>query len=110
MSFCDSVWYPTLASGADATSLRVDIVTVPQRRIDDRIRVLCAKLQAASHGDLETILQELLKLVHQKNERLKRRAARLLLKGDLEPERRASLQLVNAKLQQRRSDEPGDLD
>jgi hypothetical protein len=65
-------------------------VRVPQRRIDDRIRKLCATAQAASHRDLEPILQELLALVHQKVERLRRRAARLLLKGEhLEPERRA---------------------
>jgi hypothetical protein len=61
----------------------------PARRIDDRIRKLCAKAQAASNGDSEPILRELLVLVRQKTDRLKRRAARLLLKGEhLEPERR----------------------
>ncbi len=64
----------------------------PQRRIDDRIRKLCTKLKAAASAsarDVEPVLQELLGLVHRKNERLKRRAARLLLKGEhLEPERR----------------------
>lgn len=64
-----------------------------QRRVDDRIRELYAKAATASSGDLEPILQELLELVHQKLERLKRRAARLLLKGaHLEPERRKTLQ------------------
>lgn len=63
------------------------------RRVDDRIRELYAKASSAPNEDLEPILQELLALVHRKSERLKRRAARLLLKGDhLEPERRKSLQ------------------
>lgn len=62
----------------------------PQRRIDDRLRKLCAKAIIAPDGDRETILQEVLELVHQKSERLKRRAARLLLKGShLEPERKS---------------------
>jgi hypothetical protein len=44
---------------------------------------------AASDGDIEPALQELLELVHQKLEELKRRAARALLKGEhLQPERR----------------------
>ena len=61
----------------------------PERRIDDRIRQLCARAMVASDGDVEPALQELLDLVHQKMEELKRRAARLLLKGEhLEPERR----------------------
>jgi DNA-binding LacI/PurR family transcriptional regulator len=47
------------------------------------------KALSAADGELEAIRQELLTLVHQKIERLKRRAARLLLEGDhLEPERR----------------------
>ena len=67
-------------------------MSVPQRRIDDRIRKLSAKIHAASDGDSKPDLQELLKLIHQKNERLKRRAAGLLLIGEkLEPERRESL-------------------
>lgn len=64
---------------------------VPQRRIDDRMRKLCVKAQSATDGDLQPILQELLVLIRQKDERLKRRAARLLLKGEhLEPERRST--------------------
>ena len=69
-------------------------MALPQRRIDDRLRALCAKLPAVPEHEFETVLQELLELVHQVNERLKRRAARLFLKGDHpEPERRASMQL-----------------
>ena len=72
---------------------------VPKRRIDDRIRALCARLTACGNGDLEPILQELLELVHRKNERLARRAARLLLKGQhLEPERRAMFQSPDTKI------------
>jgi hypothetical protein len=65
----------------------------PRRRLDDRIRAVCAKIEAASDGDLATFLQELLKLVHEKNERLKSRAAKLklMLNGQRpDPERRTS--------------------
>jgi hypothetical protein len=63
----------------------------PRRRIDDRIRMVCASLTAASNGDAEPALRELLRLVHQKADRLKSRAARLLLNGDhLDGERRKS--------------------
>ena len=76
-------------------------MSVPNRRIDDRIRALCAKLKSAPDGDVENLLSELLKLVRQKNERLKGRAARLLLKGEhLEPERRVSMQLRHTNNQQ----------
>ena len=62
---------------------------LPQRRIDDRLVKLCAKAKAARDAESRAILQEILQLVHQKNERLKRRAARLLLNGEhLEGERR----------------------
>ena len=65
------------------------LMRVPQRRIDDRLLKLCAKAKAARDGDSRAILQEVLHLVHQKNERLKRRAGRLLLNGEhLEGERR----------------------
>ena len=66
-------------------------MTVPQRRIDDRIRQLCAKAMGASNGDEAPVLRELLVLVHQKGERLKSRAAKLLLNGEhLDGERRKS--------------------
>lgn len=55
------------------------------------MRALCAKALTARDAELEPLLQELLELVHQKGERLKRRAARLLIKHDnLEPERRGT--------------------
>jgi hypothetical protein len=65
---------------------------VPQRRLDDQLRAICAKLRIATSDDLEDILQELLTLVHRRAERIRARAARLLLKGEqLEPERRKSM-------------------
>jgi hypothetical protein len=68
-------------------------MSFPQRRIDDRIRLVCASLTAASNGDAEPALRELLRLVHQKADRLKSRAARLLLNGQgLDGERRRSFQ------------------
>ncbi len=54
----------------------------PERRIDDRIRILCSKLAAPPNGDFENLLQELLELIHEKVERLRTSAARLLLKGE----------------------------
>ena len=61
------------------------------RRIDDRIRDLCVKAATATDADSESLLHELLKLVHEKSERLRARAARLLLKREcLEPERRST--------------------
>jgi hypothetical protein len=84
-------------------------VGVPQRRIDDRIRALCAKAKDAPEDGLDTHLHDLLELFRQKNERLRTRAARLLLKNErLEPERRASMQLGNTKIQQEPGDDPGD--
>lgn len=69
-------------------------MSLPQRRIDDRIRAACAKAIAASSEDLEQILQEFLGLVHEKSERLKARAVRLLVKGEhMEKERRDSFRL-----------------
>jgi hypothetical protein len=66
-------------------------MSIPQRRIDDRIQDLCVRVQAASDDDLQPMLQELLQLLHQKIERLRGRAARLLLKGEyVGPERRSS--------------------
>jgi hypothetical protein len=71
-------------------------MSAPQRRLDDRLQELCARAKTAVDGDLEPILQEFLALVHWKGERLKARAARLLLNGDrLEPERRKSMQSDN---------------
>jgi len=65
---------------------------VPRRRLDDRLREICAKLRTASNGELEDSLQELLALIHRKAERLKARGGRLLLQGEqLEPERRKSM-------------------
>jgi hypothetical protein len=67
-------------------------MSVPRRRLDDRLREICAKLRTASADELEDTLQELLALVHRKAERLKARAGRLLLQGEqLEPERRKSM-------------------
>jgi hypothetical protein len=63
---------------------------VPQRRIDDRLREIFTHMQTAPEGDLESLINQFLALVHEKIERLERRAATLFLfKGEhLEPERR----------------------
>lgn len=74
-------------------------MSVPQRRLDDRLRELCAIARTASDGDLEAVMQELLAVVHRKSERLRTRAAKLMLKGErLGPDRRAAISPSNTKI------------
>jgi hypothetical protein len=58
------------------------------RRLDDRIRYLCAQVTEASNGELEAILQELMGAIHEKMERLRCLAANQLLAGRRIKERR----------------------
>jgi hypothetical protein len=60
------------------------------RRLDDRIRHLCAQVSEASNGELEAILQELLAAIHEKIERLRCIAANQLLAGRRIKERRVA--------------------
>jgi hypothetical protein len=60
------------------------------RRLDDRIRQLCARVKGASNAELEGVLQELLSAIHEKIERLRGLAATQLLAGKSMPERRAT--------------------
>jgi hypothetical protein len=60
------------------------------RRLDDRIRRLCAEIAKASNGELEAILQELLMAVHEKIEDLRGLATNQLLGGRPPKERRAT--------------------
>jgi hypothetical protein len=60
------------------------------RRLDDRIRHLCAQVTEASNGELEAILQELLSAIHEKIERLRTMAANQLLRRKPVTDRRAS--------------------
>jgi hypothetical protein len=66
-------------------------LSVHRRRLDDRIRYLCAQAREASRGEVEEILQELLGAVHEKIERLRALAANQLLGGRPPKERRAML-------------------
>ena len=59
------------------------------RRLDDRIRHLCAQVTKASNEEMENILQELLSAIHEKIERLRSLAANQLLVGKSVKERRA---------------------
>jgi hypothetical protein len=63
----------------------------PQRRIEDRIRELCAKTVAATDGDLDLILRELSELLRETIEHMRESATRLLVDGTPlpEPRRRA---------------------
>ena len=61
----------------------------PERRIDDKLRKISSEALRAPDPERKRVLGELLQLVQLKSERLKKRAARLLLKREqLEPERR----------------------
>ena len=74
---------------------------MPTRRLDDRIRQLCAEIAKTPAGsgplspEVEATLQELLGAIHEKTERVRSLAARKLLRAkdqNEEPakERRAS--------------------
>ena len=64
----------------------------PQRRIEDRIRELCARATVAGGGDLEMILRELSQLLRGTIEHMRESATKLLVEGKplLEPRRRAT--------------------
>ena len=75
--------------------------TMPTRRLDDRIRKLCAEIAKTPTGSgpispkVEATLQELLAAIHEKTERVRNLAARKLLqtkdrKEEFPKERRAS--------------------
>lgn len=97
-----SVVYQTYQENG-VCSLSISVMPSPQRRIDDRLRKLSVEALSGSDGDLRAVRREFLALLHQKIERLQRRAARLLLKSDhLEPERR-STDVVRFPKQNRKS-------
>jgi hypothetical protein len=60
----------------------------PQRRIEDRIRELCAKAVDATDGDLEPVLQELSQLLRGTVEHMRESATKLLVEGKPLPEPR----------------------
>lgn len=64
----------------------------PQRRIEDRIRELCAKAVAATDGDLERALRELSQLLGGTIEHMRKSATSLLIERAplSEPRRRAT--------------------
>lgn len=70
----------------------MDSMSPPQRRIEDRIRELCANAMVATEGDLEPTLQELSQLLRETIEHMRESATRLLVEGTPlpEPRRRAN--------------------
>ena len=48
---------------------------MPSRRLEDRIRQLCAKAVAAPESDLEPVITELKLALHEHTERLRKLAA-----------------------------------
>ena len=83
------MWHSGTVSAKRECGQRISIarplVSMPKRRLDDRIRELCAKVGAASnrpdlrHAEMEALLQELLGAIHQKVERIRILAAKKLL-------------------------------
>lgn len=67
-------------------------MTPPQRRIEDRIRKLCAKAATANDGDLEPTLRELSQLLGATIKHMRHSATSLLVEGKplSEPRRRAT--------------------
>ena len=64
----------------------------PQRRIEDRIRQLCAKAMVATDGDLQPALQDLSQLLRGTVKHMRNSAKSLLVEGRplAEPRRRAN--------------------
>ena len=60
----------------------------PQRRIEDRIRELCAKAASAGNGDREPVLQELSLLLRGTVDHMRKSATSLLVEGKPLPEPR----------------------
>ncbi len=67
-------------------------MSVPQRRIEDRIRELCAKAVAATDGDLEAALRELAQLLATTIGHMRESATTLLVEAKplVEPRRRST--------------------
>lgn len=63
-------------------------MSLPLRRVDDRIRDLCAKAVDADSGELNFILPQLRAAVHQAIERLRLRAAAVMSGREVPSERR----------------------
>jgi len=59
------------------------------RRLDDRIRHLCALVAEPTNSEVDVMLRELLGAVHEKIERLRGLATNQLLGGEPPKERRA---------------------
>lgn len=65
---------------------------MPTRRLDDHIRKLCAEIAKTPAGDgplspkMEATLQQLLKAIHEKTERLRGLAAEQLLPTEFQNE------------------------
>ena len=73
-------------------------MSLPQRRVEDRIRELCAQAKTATNGDLEAVLRELSQLLRETIEHLRKCAKSLLVEGKpmFEPRRRSTDDEVTA--------------
>jgi hypothetical protein len=70
-------------------------IPVVRRRLEDRIRELCAQAIAANNRDLEAVIEDLKSALHQRAERLRQAEVLNLAKGSNNggspPERRHHL-------------------
>jgi hypothetical protein len=55
-----------------------NFIRMPSRRLEDRIRELCAKAVAADSSELSAIFSELKSALHEHSERLRKLAAEKL--------------------------------
>ena len=62
---------------------------MPDRRLEDRIRELCAKVTQARDDELETHISELNAALQEHAAKLRRMAADSLLRTNAKPERRS---------------------
>jgi hypothetical protein len=71
-----------------SNTLSYALSPMPTRRLDDRIRQVCAAIAAAGRdpytadGEVEYLLQDLLDAIHKKVERMRIIAANKLLQGN----------------------------
>lgn len=65
---------------------------IPQRRVEDHIRELCARILVATDGDLKPALRELAQLLRGTIRHMRKSATSLLVEGTplAEPRRRAT--------------------
>jgi predicted negative regulator of RcsB-dependent stress response len=73
---------------------------MPSRRLEDRIRVLCAKVVTADEGEFGSAFAELNSALHEHSDRLRKLAGRKL--AGLKPEKGKADSNLQTVIQERR--------